>query len=229
MLKKSRGRPSKARPNIILAAREQFLEHGLDVSLDKIAIKAGTTRQTLYNHFPTKTALLIEIFENFKAEMETPALLIEIFENFKAEMETPFDEKNNLNEIMMLEQLLIQIGQTVQNHFYNTNVIRLQRLIIIALVEMPEILEQVQQRTYGSIKKSMINILETANNAGIIKISNSEAAAKAFLGAVMGYAYPATLLGGAVPTSEELQQLNEEACRTFLSAWQFKIEMDSSK
>ncbi|MFW1955140.1 TetR/AcrR family transcriptional regulator [Acinetobacter guillouiae] len=212
MLKKSRGRPSKARPNIILAAREQFLEHGLDVSLDKIAIKAGTTRQTLYNHFPTKTALLIEIFENFKAEMETP-----------------FDEKNNLNEIMMLEQLLIQIGQTVQNHFYHTNVIRLQRLIIIALVEMPEILEQVQQRTYGSIKKSMINILETANNAGIIKISNSEAAAKAFLGAVMGYAYPATLLGGAVPTSEELQQLNEEACRTFLSAWQFKIEMDSSK
>ncbi|MDO6642346.1 TetR/AcrR family transcriptional regulator [Acinetobacter guillouiae] len=212
MLKKSRGRPSKARPNIILAAREQFLEHGLDVSLDKIAVKAGTTRQTLYNHFPTKTALLIEIFENFKAEMETP-----------------FDEKNNLNEIMMLEQLLIQIGQTVQNHFYNTNVIRLQRLIIIALVEMPEILEQVQQRTYGSIKKSMINILETANNAGIIKISNSEAAAKAFLGAVMGYAYPATLLGGAVPTSEELQQLNEEACRTFLSAWHFKIEMDSSK
>lgn len=212
MLKKSRGRPSKARPNIILAAREQFLEHGLDVSLDKIAIKAGTTRQTLYNHFPTKTALLIEIFENFKAEMETP-----------------FDEKNNLNEIMMLEQLLIQIGQTVQNHFYNTNVIRLQRLIIIALVEMPEILEQVQQRTYGSIKRSMINILETANNAGIIKISNSEAAAKAFLGAVMGYAYPATLLGGAVPTSEELQQLNEEACRTFLSAWQFKVEMDSSK
>lgn len=212
MLKKSRGRPSKARPNIILAAREQFLEHGLDVSLDKIAIKAGTTRQTLYNHFPTKTALLIEIFENFKAEMETP-----------------FDEKSNLNEIMMLEQLLIQIGQTVQNHFYNTNVIRLQRLIIIALVEMPEILEQVQQRTYGSIKKSMINILETANNAGIIKISNSEAAAKAFLGAVMGYAYPATLLGGAVPTSEELQQLNEEACRTFLSAWHFKIEMDSSK
>lgn len=212
MLKKSRGRPSKARPNIILAAREQFLEHGLDVSLDKIAIKAGTTRQTLYNHFPTKTALLIEIFENFKAEMETP-----------------FDEKNNLNEIMMLEQLLIQIGQTVQNHFYNTNVIRLQRLIIIALVEMPEILEQVQQRTYGSIKRSMINILETANNAGIIKISNYEAAAKAFLGAVMGYAYPATLLGGAVPTSEELQQLNEEACRTFLSAWHFKIEMDSSK
>ncbi|MCF0265200.1 TetR/AcrR family transcriptional regulator [Acinetobacter guillouiae] len=212
MLKKSRGRPSKARPNIILAAREQFLEHGLDVSLDKIAIKAGTTRQTLYNHFPTKTALLIEIFENFKAEMETP-----------------FDEKSNLNEIMMLEQLLIQIGQTVQNHFYNTNVIRLQRLIIIALVEMPEILEQVQQRTYGSIKRSMINILETANNAGIIKISNSEAAAKAFLGAVMGYAYPATLLGGAVPTSEELQQLNEEACRTFLSAWQFKVEMDSSK
>ena len=206
MLKKTRGRPSKVRPNIISAAREQFLEHGLDVSLDKIALKAGTTRQTLYNHFPTKTALLIEIFENFKIEMKTP-----------------FDEKNNSNEIIISEQLLMQIGQTIQNHFYNSNIIRIQRLMIITLVEMPELLEQAQQRTYGSIKNSLINMLETANNAGMIKISNSEAAAKAFLGAVMGYNYPATLLVGRIPSSEELQQLNEEVCRTFICAWQFKI------
>ena len=43
------------------AARELFLEHGLEVRLETVAAKAGTNRQTLYNHFPTKTALLIEV------------------------------------------------------------------------------------------------------------------------------------------------------------------------
>jgi AcrR family transcriptional regulator len=206
MLKKHRGRPSKARPTIILAARELFLEYGLDVSLDTIAIKAGTTRQTLYNHFPTKTALLLEIFDNFKVEMNTP-----------------FFNKQNLSEVNQLDLLLLEIGQAVQNHFFDHNAIRLQRLLIITLVEMPELLEQVQQRAQGSIKKSLIHILESAHHAEIIKIRNSEDAAKAFLGAIMGYAYPATLVGGAIPSKAELQKLNEEVCQTFLNAWNYKF------
>ncbi|WP_343620548.1 TetR/AcrR family transcriptional regulator [Acinetobacter proteolyticus] len=208
MQKKSPGRPSTVRPNIVQAARELFLEYGLDVSLDTIAIKAGTTRQTLYNHFPTKTVLLLEIFENFKVEMETP-----------------FFNKKDLNVINKFDQLLLEIGQTVQNHFYDKNVIRLQRLMIIALVEMPEILDQVQQRTQGSIKKSLMQILEKAHNAEIIKINNSEEAAKAFLGAVMGYSYPAALLGGPLPNTQELKKLNEEVCQTFLNAWGYKINI----
>lgn len=206
-LKKPRGRPSNIRPKIILAAREQFLEHGLDVSLDNIAIKAGTTRQTLYNHFPTKTALLIEIFEDFKAEMDTP-----------------FIDNTNLDKINHLDKLLLEICQSVQKHFYNHDVIRIQRLMIIALVEMPEILEQVQQRTHGSVKKSLINILEIANNAGIIKVLNPEAVAKAFLGAVMGYSYPATLIGRTAPSEQEFQQLNQEICQIFLKAWGYKTK-----
>ena len=39
-----RGRPMKARPRILQTARELFLSHGLDVSLDTIAAEAGTTR-----------------------------------------------------------------------------------------------------------------------------------------------------------------------------------------
>ena len=204
MLKKSPGRPSRIRPTIVAAARELFLEHGLEVRLEAVATKAGTNRQTLYNHFPTKTALLIEVFDHLKAEMEAP-----------------FIEQHELKD-KRLDQLLLEIGQSVQNHFYHIDVIRLQRLLIIALVEMKEILPKIQQRTQGNIKRSLTHILETAHNAGIVKIDQPEEATKAFLGAVMGYAYPATLISGNIPTPEELQRLNQEVCQTFLKAWQYK-------
>ncbi|WP_019767525.1 TetR/AcrR family transcriptional regulator [Acinetobacter pittii] len=204
MLKKSPGRPSRIRPIIVAAACELFLEHGLEVRLETVAAKAGTNRQTLYNHFPTKTALLIEVFDHLKAEMEAP-----------------FIEQHELKN-KRLDQLLLEIGQSVQNHFYHIDVIRLQRLLIIALVEMKEILPKIQQRTQGNIKRSLTDILATAHNAGIVKIDQPEEATKAFLGAVMGYTYPATLISGNIPTPEELKQLNEEVCRTFLKAWQYK-------
>ena len=204
MLKKSPGRPSRIRPTLIAAARELFLEQGLEVRLEAIATKAGTNRQTLYNHFPTKTALLIEVFDHLKAEMEAP-----------------FIEQHDASN-KRLDQRLFDIGHAVQTHFYNVDAIRLQRLMIIALVEMKEILPKIQNRTQGNIKRSLSHILETAHNAGLIQVEHPDEAAKAFLGAVMGYSYPATMLGGALPTPQELKKLNQEVCSMFLKAWQYK-------
>lgn len=204
MLKKAPGRPSRIRPTLIAAARELFLEQGLEVRLEAIATKAGTNRQTLYNHFPTKTALLIEVFDHLKAEMEAP-----------------FIEQHDASN-KRLDQRLFDIGYAVQTHFYNVDAIRLQRLLIIALVEMKEILPKIQNRTQGNIKRSLSHILETAHNAGLIQVEHPDEAAKAFLGAVMGYSYPATMLGGALPTPQELKKLNQEVCSMFLKAWQYK-------
>ncbi|MEQ1344239.1 transcriptional regulator [Acinetobacter genomosp. 33YU] len=204
MLKKSPGRPSRIRPTLIAAARELFLEQGLEVRLEAIATKAGTNRQTLYNHFPTKTALLIEVFDHLKAEMEAPFI------------------EHHVDSNKRLDQRLFDIGHAVQTHFYNVDAIRLQRLLIIALVEMKEILPKIQNRTQGNIKRSLSHILETAHNAGLIQVEHPDEAAKAFLGAVMGYSYPATMLGGALPTSQELKKLNQEVCSMFLKAWQYK-------
>lgn len=68
-----RGRPMKARPRILQTARELFLRHGLDVSLDTIAAEAGTSRPTLYSHFPGgKDALLLETFAFLNDTMQPP-------------------------------------------------------------------------------------------------------------------------------------------------------------
>ncbi|MFF9644411.1 TetR/AcrR family transcriptional regulator [Kitasatospora aureofaciens] len=47
---------------LLAAAREMFSRHGLDVPLDQIAKEAGVGNATLYRNFPTREALIAEVF-----------------------------------------------------------------------------------------------------------------------------------------------------------------------
>jgi len=51
------------RDRIVVAAREAFAEHGLDVGVEQIARRAGVGMGTLYRRFPTKESLVHAIFE----------------------------------------------------------------------------------------------------------------------------------------------------------------------
>jgi len=51
------------RRRILAAAAAAFAEHGLDVSVDEIARRAGVGMGTLYRRFPTKAVLVEAIFE----------------------------------------------------------------------------------------------------------------------------------------------------------------------
>ncbi|MFI6661213.1 TetR/AcrR family transcriptional regulator [Streptomyces sp. NPDC050523] len=50
------------------AAREVFAEQGLDAPLDVIARRAGIGNATLYRHFPTRAALVDEVFRDALTE-----------------------------------------------------------------------------------------------------------------------------------------------------------------
>jgi AcrR family transcriptional regulator len=52
------------RARILAAAAEVFAEHGLDVSLDDIAARAGVGIATVYRRFPDKDALIEALFES---------------------------------------------------------------------------------------------------------------------------------------------------------------------
>lgn len=67
--KKLRADARRNREKIVAAARELFAREGEDVQIEQIATHAGVGIGTVYRHFPTKEALLIEMvrtrFENF--------------------------------------------------------------------------------------------------------------------------------------------------------------------
>jgi AcrR family transcriptional regulator len=50
------------RDRILTAARSLFAEHGLDVGMREIARRAGVGPATLYRRFPTKQAVIEEVF-----------------------------------------------------------------------------------------------------------------------------------------------------------------------
>jgi AcrR family transcriptional regulator len=50
-----------SRQRLILAATEIFMEEGYRASVDRIAMRAGVAKQTLYNHFPSKDDLFTEV------------------------------------------------------------------------------------------------------------------------------------------------------------------------
>ncbi|THJ35712.1 TetR/AcrR family transcriptional regulator [Lampropedia aestuarii] len=194
------GRPMHARAELVACARELFIEQGLDISLDTIASKAGTTRQTLYNHFTSKTLLLAEALESIQGDLEAPFI-------------------NAYKHHLALDQRLLEMGRAIQLHFYDPRVIQLQRLLILALVQMPEVLPDWQQRRTGHASAMLTSALAQEQARGTIHIEQPEHAANAFLGAVMGPMYPGVLLGDKVPSAPELERLNQEVCRTFMRAW----------
>jgi AcrR family transcriptional regulator len=49
---------------LLTAARQAFIEHGSDASLDEIARRAGVGPGTLYRHFPNRGALIEAVYRD---------------------------------------------------------------------------------------------------------------------------------------------------------------------
>lgn len=63
------------RSRLIHAATEVFVEEGYRASIERVALRAGVARQTLYNHFPGKADLFGEV-----VRQATAALLVALDE-----------------------------------------------------------------------------------------------------------------------------------------------------
>jgi AcrR family transcriptional regulator len=65
--RKPRADAQRNRERLLVIAKEAFTQYGADVSLDDVAKQAGVGPGTLYRHFPTRDALLAEVY---RAEVE---------------------------------------------------------------------------------------------------------------------------------------------------------------
>ena len=61
-IRKPRADASRNRERILEAAKAGFSRFGVDVSLDEVARQAGVGPGSLYRHFPTRQALLTEVY-----------------------------------------------------------------------------------------------------------------------------------------------------------------------
>jgi TetR/AcrR family transcriptional regulator, mexJK operon transcriptional repressor len=201
---RQRGRPALARPRLLHAARELLLEHGLEVSLEQIALHAGLTRQSLYNHFSSKADLLMQVFEALNEELQ-------------AQLENIGDAASQ-----DLPRALQQIALTVQAHLYAPSSLRLHRLLVQASALMPELLRSMHQRRTGRLRQRLSDLLQRLDARGDVRVASPALAATAFIGAAIGYAYPAAMLNGQAPDAHSQRALAAEVVATFLAAWGYR-------
>ena len=60
--RRPRADAQRNRERLLEVAKEAFTQHGAGVSLDEVAKQAGVGAGTLYRHFPTREALLEEVY-----------------------------------------------------------------------------------------------------------------------------------------------------------------------
>ncbi|MBV8473834.1 MAG: TetR family transcriptional regulator [Hyphomicrobiales bacterium] len=78
--RKTRADADRNRQRLLAAATGAFAEGGADVSLEEIARRAGVGIGTLYRHFPTRDALLAEVYQHALRQLAdaAPRLLAEL-------------------------------------------------------------------------------------------------------------------------------------------------------
>ncbi|KWV15781.1 transcriptional regulator [Xanthomonas translucens] len=189
---------------MLRAARELLLEHGLEVSLEQIALHAGLTRQSLYNHFSSKADLLMQVFEALNEELQ-------------AQLENIGDAASQ-----DLPRTLQQIALTVQTHLYAPSSLRLHRLLVQASAQMPDLLQSMHQRRTGRLRQRLSDLLQRRDARGDVSVASPTLAASAFIGAAIGYAYPGAMLNGQAPDRDSQQALAAEVVATFLAAWRYR-------
>ena len=96
---------SRRRQAILNTAAQEFCQNGFEhARMDAIAVRAGIGKSTIYEYFPSKTALLSAVGEQMAARTTG-----EIEEILQADM--PFRSKM-ISYMRFLTSLLAQMGQS---------------------------------------------------------------------------------------------------------------------
>lgn len=101
---------SRRRLAILTAAAEEFCQNGFDhARMDAIAMRVGIGKSTIYEYFPSKTALFTAVGEQMAEQAKREMCII-------LEEDVPFRHKM-LNYMRFLTTLMAQMGQKFLNVF----------------------------------------------------------------------------------------------------------------
>ncbi|WP_323120248.1 TetR/AcrR family transcriptional regulator [Burkholderia alba] len=189
----------RKRAAIIEAAIDEFRAAGYETaSMDRIAARAGASKRTVYNHFPSKDALFAEILQRlWEASCEGETL--------------PFDAGRPLRV-----QLLELIGQKLA--LLNDDAfVALARVAIAAGMHSPERVQAMIAR-FGEREEGLTEWIRAAAAAGRLKAPDPEFASHQLQGLVKGFAFWPQIALGQPPLSVAMQrQVAESSVDMFLA------------
>ncbi len=199
MIEKKKTRSEEKREAILTAAKQAFLEFGVqNTSMDKLAALAGVSKRTVYNHFSSKEALVME-------------LLSVLWKSTITE-----DELVALSKRPLQEQLVSLLCQEI-------NVIAQPSYLDMAKVALGHFLfkpEELKAQTSSMSKQdtALYTWLAEQDKKGRLKLESVELARTQLHSLIKGSAFWPQLIGSAEPlTAEQEEALAKNTAALFLS------------
>lgn len=201
------GRPKDLakRQAILEAAKTLFLKYGFEgSSMDSIALEAGVSKLTVYNHFHDKETLFVAAVEAH-CENQLPAL------EFDLKEETP------------IEKILLLIATRFQTVIYSSEGLELHRLMCGATKQNPSLVNKFYQAGPARVLNHMTRMLAQAHQQRKLSIPDNKVAAEHFLSLLSGCLHMRVLFEiEARPSDAELKTLAEKAVQRFVLAYAYQ-------
>ena len=203
--------PRAARPRttseerILRAARELFLaDRYAGVSLERVAERAGVSRQTVYNRFGCKEAVFRAMvrahWSTFAAQDRVPAAA-------DAEADA--------------EEVLRAFAASLRRFVEETDQIRFARLVVAESARLPWIADEFHRLGKGPVVAAFAERLDALVRDGRLRCADTRLAARQFMGLVQEFLVWPRVMGfteeqAGLPDAEVVI---DEAVRTFLARY----------
>jgi TetR/AcrR family transcriptional repressor of mexJK operon len=193
--------PAK-REAILLAAEAVFTEEGYGASMDRIALVAGVSKQTIYKHFDNKDTLFDAVVRR------RGDALLEPITSMGA----------NASPAAVLEAQGVRYLELLTKRSYPS----LMRMIIAASTQVqgPDISQHFYESGPQVTFQRMADYLYRQNEAGYLCVADPMLAAEHFFGLVNGQLHLRALLGQEPNLSpDQIKARAKAAVRVFMAAY----------
>lgn len=185
---------------ILDAAAQVFGERGIASSMEEIARRACVSKQTIYNHFGSKTELVRAIVERRVQEITAPLLVPEAEEH--------------------PEEALAAFGRFMIAVVMRRGGTSMLRMTVESAVDQPDVARAFYEAGPMTSRRRLAEFLEMETAAGRMAVDDPALAAEFFAGMVIGSQQIGQLLGQARELSDaEIDRIAAEAARRFMRAY----------
>jgi TetR/AcrR family transcriptional repressor of mexJK operon len=184
---------------ILDAASEVLAERGMAAPMEEIARRAGVSKQTVYNHYGSKTELVRALVSR-RSDTITAAL------REPGAVENPEDT---------LTAYGAQLLAVITNKTYS-----LMRVTMLSAGEMPDVALAMFENGALRSRRVLAGFLEMEDKAGRLRVPDPLQAAEFFGGMIVAHYQTQAMLGLSEPIDPaEAEAKAREAARRFMRAY----------
>jgi TetR/AcrR family transcriptional regulator, regulator of autoinduction and epiphytic fitness len=198
-------RRSASDEKILAAAKELFLADRYDgVNLERVAERAGVSRQTVYNRFGSKETVFREMVRQHWSAFAGPDRRVV-----------------GCDADASPEEVLLEFARSLERFAAETDQIRFARLVVAESARLPWIADEFYRLGKGPVVAAFVECLESLVRSGRLRCADTSLAARQFMGLVQEFlVWPRVMAFEEETTAQPAAEVViEEAVRTFLARY----------